>query len=1389
MIDKELEVADDLGDSQISEKFSIAIDSSILQNQNGRSQGAQELQKRLKNLRSIKLSKSPSLKSSRRRARQRSNNHHVCSDAASSAAQSISSDMSTCFDTSTENLQNSTRTITRRSSFKPVRNLTRISSLKFKNPSMRKSSGGTQMNNLKKSRMAGNPANSENSRPSARQKKSGHVGVSAISSSDTDSASSTFSKETCSSNGRKKQFQASPHTSESSFCSSIETGKRSVFSKPNSASAGQKSPLNASTKLARAKSKKCSMRKHSEQISQLPDLSVQRATCSSALKGSKSPDIRGLQAEGTESEGISCTKVCPFTYCSLHGHRHASVPPLKRLISIRRRMLKTQRSMTPATQPPVRVKRSGKIKEDQTNQMVCNGHGVVHETTSPVVEKLSREMSSEIYAEPEPEAKPSGIGTYSENGENNDDFSDISEKLLGETSIPHIDLEERLHTVEQHASVSLSAPDGLSPECCCSGTDFEATNTDRKDEKIAVSNHNEGDQSTCTNSLSNIDPKSIEKSTAFDDCAAVKPPHQLERAIPDEVVESISDYEHNEISSSDCQALEEKIAANENKNGSVQPESNPTKATNVAVAHSVQSKDHKYIRMWQLMYKHAVKGPSASVENQRSLGGLDKEEQVDGTNNVFETNNLSFTETDEHTALINHSGGDQNIELCHHDAFKLVQDAFDNILLPEVLDCAYDDQSFTNGISSDQEASGQSQDECGEQSTSHSSHSSEDSKVQNPEETWAKAETTSSPKEEKTVSKGDKTDKKTPKSWSSLKKFILLKRFVKAVEKVRNLNYQKPQYLPLDPDSEAEKVNLRQQKTEERKNAEEWMLDYALQQVISKLPPAQQRRVALLVEAFETVLPFPEIKTSHRSSAIESTEADLQVCNGFSVPSADHTGKESDSRISAEILGGNMSGSEKSFNEYPAQARDVQVEHQQSPVNFSKLKEPSTDHCFIKTERDIVAPKATNEDQKENQIVFLNTDDGDDKAIVGNDIIDFTNVSLSETKDPRSCDEASLKQDEHGSTIYEGLVNDTVEEASKEVTSITSLELSNLNSKVENIKLETSKLFIETDDKFDSSEEQITENHVDSTANNMVVSLGSIKPTEEPMAAREEVRGGATPESGLVEGFPPLEESHLECDTSAPHETQLEKQKYTNLWFLVYKHMVSSIDAKDGDEFLDRAEEEQADDANRLPGIDNKKVELRHIEAIKQQVEKAIDDIVLPENQDESDDNKSITRGFPDHEPPENQVDIQGKSFISTFTNSASSAKSDNATIQEEEKAVAKVEEKPNQKMSKNWSNLKKMILLNRFIKALENVKKFNPRGPRYLPLEPDLEAEKVHLKHQNMDGRKNSEEWMLDYALQQAVSRLTPARKRKVSLLVEAFETVIPSNGIPNPFKPQATH
>ncbi|KAM0847463.1 hypothetical protein ACQ4PT_055000 [Festuca glaucescens] len=73
-----------------------------------------------------------------------------------------------------------------------------------------------------------------------------------------------------------------------------------------------------------------------------------------------------------------------------------------------------------------------------------------------------------------------------------------------------------------------------------------------------------------------------------------------------------------------------------------------------------------------------------------------------------------------------------------------------------------------------------------------------------------------------------------------------------------------------------------------------------------------------------------------------------------------------------------------------------------------------------------------------------------------------------------------------------------------------------------------------------------------------------------------------------------------------------------------------------------------------------------------------------------------------------------------------------------------------------------------------EHMRGFNPRGPNFLPLELDPDSEKVDLKHQTGEDRKNAEEWMIDYALRRAVNNLG-ARKKKVELLVQAFETVLP--------------
>ncbi|CAN6444132.1 unnamed protein product [Victoria cruziana] len=92
-----------------------------------------------------------------------------------------------------------------------------------------------------------------------------------------------------------------------------------------------------------------------------------------------------------------------------------------------------------------------------------------------------------------------------------------------------------------------------------------------------------------------------------------------------------------------------------------------------------------------------------------------------------------------------------------------------------------------------------------------------------------------------------------------------------------------------------------------------------------------------------------------------------------------------------------------------------------------------------------------------------------------------------------------------------------------------------------------------------------------------------------------------------------------------------------------------------------------------------------------------------------------------------------------------------------------------------NYSGLRYRANPKQKVQNIDEERTFNPRGPRFLPIEPDPDAEKVDLRHQMMDERKNSEEWMLDYALRQAVNKLAPSRKKKVALLVEAFETIMP--------------
>ncbi|KAI5410734.1 hypothetical protein KIW84_056035 [Lathyrus oleraceus] len=133
-----------------------------------------------------------------------------------------------------------------------------------------------------------------------------------------------------------------------------------------------------------------------------------------------------------------------------------------------------------------------------------------------------------------------------------------------------------------------------------------------------------------------------------------------------------------------------------------------------------------------------------------------------------------------------------------------------------------------------------------------------------------------------------------------------------------------------------------------------------------------------------------------------------------------------------------------------------------------------------------------------------------------------------------------------------------------------------------------------------------------------------------------------------------------------------------------------------------------------------------------------------------------ITHRHDNHIP---LVDVVEES-IKDIQNQGKSNKRSSCVVEEDENA------------RENW---KGVIRRKMCVDDDDEMRKFNPRDPNFLPLVPEKEKEKVDLRHQMMDERKNAEDWMVDCALRQVVNKLAPARKKKVALLVEAFETVIP--------------
>lgn len=274
--------------------------------------------------------------------------------------------------------------------------------------------------------------------------------------------------------------------------------------------------------------------------------------------------------------------------------------------------------------------------------------------------------------------------------------------------------------------------------------------------------------------------------------------------------------------------------------------------------------------------------------------------------------------------------------------------------------------------------------------------------------------------------------------------------------------------------------------------------------------------------------------------------------------------------------------------------------------------------------------------------------------------------------------------------------------------------------------------------------------------------------------------------------------TELEGDDGT-YRRQVNKQKHISMWHMISQHVLSDVISKVGSELLDGTDDEVED--NNTPAALNTGNSFQDSSKTKDDadtnredpytshyarsfsrndavnlIREAVSQILTTSTQDDSSDTQSVTSGEQNSsnsfcESLRHHEMNEGGIVLGQETKELAA----NAIGEEEESVIRHAKSKLEQPKSKNWSKLKKLILLKRSIKALERDRKIRPQPPQLLPPTLDQEQEKVDLRHQMSDERRKAEQWMLDNAVQHMVNKLTPARKRRVAMLVEAFETIVP--------------
>ncbi|XP_030532351.1 calmodulin binding protein PICBP [Rhodamnia argentea] len=752
-----------------------------------------------------------------------------------------------------------------------------------------------------------------------------------------------YMKSTSCSVARKEYSQVISQTTKTGSDTKNLHRRTSGSSKLTPASSGNTSPKNlkrsSSLKLVRTLTKTPSFKparssvKRCSKVVLCADMDAQRATCSSTLKDSKFPEYLMLNPGGTEADGTSATKVCPYTYCSLNGHHHARSPPLKCFLSARRRLMKTQKNAKVVPLTPNDEGLDGKPASEEEKIGLEFFVEIYAKTEDEVSSSIGRVDIKEEMVELAGGSKDADITTYevtadeqkakyADDEQSDKKLSDVSshcEDDLKRNLEGYIDESNKMVEGESFCGESVKLLDSCSEDLGMEWDAGEDAVSELDGEEIYST---EEDNLSCSDieyiaeiedptllkiaavACQNIDSnwKEISNDQALNEGKHASfdvqmPSLDMEVGGEDDALRgSEPSHVFDYLSYSDDSSIEDEFEDVKNPNGSGQASLEEVLAE---VKASFEEAEEENVPGADNVNANMLLNAVSDESNSLDMIGYAPYDQKN--NDVSQTSEFDarpgLTEDEEaqvHTDLTTKCSS-LDEEILHNDVGERTTEAEDNHDSASVATTMNSDQPSENSCKGDEDTPTHAVDDAEEQEDPRSKRSYQDeySGGEPPEMEGGK---TTEPDSADSILKEDNStevkstriysrlkcnpDEETFDSFKNLKGTTRCKRSGEPSEDLRSFNPKEPNYLPLPPDPDAERVDLKHQMMDDRKNSEEWMLDYALRQTVTKLAPARKRKVALLVEAFEKVMPTSKYETHLQSTSASFPHArPIQACS------------------------------------------------------------------------------------------------------------------------------------------------------------------------------------------------------------------------------------------------------------------------------------------------------------------------------------------------------------------------------------------------------------------------------------------------------------------------------------------------------------------------------